>query len=190
MTDDVSTNEDDNENDSDEFALVPISEDEQIIRWVALALIDGRKETAIRNEVNSMRISSQPSRQELTSLIRCAREEAEGMRNFIMAKAEMGSVDYLRLDSYTRRKRMMARMEGLIESAVSQADSVSKMNSASFMLGGLLKAQESMDKFTGAQEAAPQVQINIGYDPLDQFRNVIQKESEKNIIDVVELEEE
>ena len=64
------------------------------------------------------------------------------------------------------------------------------MNSASFMLGGLLKAQESMDKFTGAQEAAPQVQINIGYDPLDQFRNVIQKESEKNIIDVVELEEE
>ena len=107
-----------------------------------------------------------------------------------MAKAEMGSVDYLRLDSYTRRKRMMARMEGLIESAVSQADSVSKMNSASFMLGGLLKAQESMDKFTGAQEAAPQVQINIGYDPLDQFRNVIQKESEKNIIDVVELEEE
>ena len=134
MTDDVSTNEDDNENDSDEFALVPISEDEQIIRWVALALIDGRKETAIRNEVNSMRISSQPSRQEWTSLIRCAREEAEGMRNFIMAKAEMGSVDYLRLDSYTRRKRMMARMEGLIESAVSQADSVSKMNSASFML--------------------------------------------------------
>lgn len=190
MTDDISTIEDDDENEFfDEYALVPFHEDEQIIRWVALSLIDGRKETEIRNEVNSMRISSQPSRQEWTSLIRCAREEAEGMRSFIMSKAEMGSVDYLRLDSYTRRKRMMARMEGLIESAVSQADSVSKMNSASFMLGGLLKAQESLDKFTGAQEAAPQVQINIGYDPQEQFREVIQKESQKHLVISIDEEE-
>ncbi len=169
-------------------AIVPFYQDEQIIRWVALALIDGRNETEIRNEVNSMRILSQPSRHEWHSLIRRSREEAEGMRSFIMSKAEMSSVDYLRLDSYTRRKRLMARMEGLIDSAVGQADSVSKMNSASFMLGGLLKAQESMDKFTGAQEAAPQVQINIGYDPLEQFRGVIQKESQTHIIEAKALD--
>ena len=182
MDDEYQQDDEETEIESEQFNIVPLHEDEQIVRWVALALIDGRKETEIRNEVNSMRISSQPSRQGWTSLIRRGREEAEGMRSFILAKAEMGSVDYLRLDSYTRRKRMMARMEGLIECAVAQSDSVSKLNSTSFMLGGLLKAQESMDKFTGAQEAAPQVQINIGYDPLEQFRGVIQLESQSNII--------
>ena len=44
------------------------------------------------------------------------------------------------------------------------------------MVGGLIKAQESMDKFTGAQEAAPQVVVNVGYDPMEQFRTVIQDE--------------
>ena len=39
-----------------------------------------------------------------------------------------------------------------------------------------------MDKFTGAQEAAPQVVVNVGYDPLQQFREVIQQEIE--IIDI------
>jgi hypothetical protein len=50
------------------------------------------------------------------------------------------------------------------------------------MVGGLIKAQESLDKFTGAQEAAPQVVVNVGYDPLQQFREVIQEEL--NTIDV------
>ena len=50
------------------------------------------------------------------------------------------------------------------------------------MVGGLVKAQESMDKFTGAQEATPQVVVNVGYDPLQQFREVIQKELE--VVDV------
>ena len=59
------------------------------------------------------------------------------------------------------------------------------------MVGGLMKAQESMDKFTGAQEAVPQVQVNIGYDPLDQFRNVIQVEANKpkQVIDISDEEE-
>ena len=51
------------------------------------------------------------------------------------------------------------------------------------MVAGLIKAQESMDSFTGAKEAAPQVVVNVGYDPLAQFREVIQKE-----IDIVDVE--
>lgn len=168
---------------SDEFSIVPVHEDDQIVRWVALGLIDGRKETEIKSEVQNMRINSQLDRKEWNALIRRGREMAGEMTNFIMSKAELSSTDYLRLDSYQRRKRMMARLEGLINSAVEQSDSVSKMNSTSFMIGGLLKAQNDMDAFTGAKEAAPQVQINIGYDPMDQFREVIQSESEK-ILDV------
>ena len=53
-----------------------------------------------------------------------------------------------------------------------------------------MKAQESMDKFTGAQEAVPQVQVNIGYDPLDQFRNVIQKEANTPPTIDIEMDEE
>ena len=168
---------------TDEFSIVPVHEDDQIVRWVALGLIDGRKEMEIKSEVQQMRINSQLDRNEWNALIRRGREQAAEMTNFIMSKAELSSTDYLRLDSYQRRKRMMARLEGLINSAVEQSDSVSKMNSTSFMIGGLLKAQNDMDAFTGAKEAAPQVQINIGYDPMDQFREVIQSESEK-ILDV------
>ena len=52
-----------------------------------------------------------------------------------------------------------------------------------------MKAQESLDKFTGAQEAAPAVVVNLGYDPLEQFRTVVQskiKEHEEpvKVIDV------
>ena len=88
---------------------------------------------------------------------------------------------------HQRRKNNIERLERIIEKAESQADSVSKLNSVSFMVGGLMKAQESMDKFSGAQEAAPAVQINIGYDPLDQFRNVIQKEA-TTIIEIEPVE--
>jgi len=65
-------------------------------------------------------------------------------------------------------------LESIIDEAHDQADSVGKLNQVSFMVGGLLKAQESLDKFTGAQEAAPQVVVNLGYDPLEQFRSVVQ----------------
>ena len=91
-------------------------------------------------------------------------------------KAEMDDIEHQRLDSYARRRRAIGRLEAVIESAHSQADSVGKLNQVSFMVGGLIKAQESLDKFTGAQEAVPQVQINVGYDPMEQFRTVIQDE--------------
>tara|TARA_Y100000401_G_C8183905_1_gene155374 strand:+ start:67 stop:399 length:333 start_codon:yes stop_codon:yes gene_type:complete len=108
----------------------------------------------------------------------------------VISRAELGSTDYLRLDSYTRRKKNLKRLERIIDKAESEADSVSKLNSVSFMVGGLMKAQESMDKFTGAQEAVPQVQVNIGYDPLDQFRNVIQKEANTPPTIDIEMDEE
>ena len=137
-----------------------------------------------------MRFDSHLDRNEWNSLMRRARSETESMRQFVMQRAELDSVDYLRLDSYNRRKRMMARLEGLIEKSISESDSVSKMNSTSFMIGGLLKAQNDMDAFTGAKEAAPQVQVNIGYDPMDQFRTVIQAEVSKPIEAEFEVEDE
>ena len=169
---------------NEEFAIekiVPFHEDPMIVRWVAIGLIEGRTESEMKSEVRNMRFDSHLDRNEWNSLMRRARSETEGMRAFVMQKAELDSVDYLRLDSYNRRKRMMARLEGLIEKSISESDSVSKMNSTSFMIGGLLKAQNDMDAFTGAKEAAPQVQVNIGYDPMEQFRTVIQAEVVKPV---------
>ena len=177
----------------DEFAIekrVPFHEDPMVVRWVAMGLIEGRTETEMKSEVRQMRFDSHLDRNEWNSLMRRARSETESMRQFVMQRAELDSVDYLRLDSYNRRKRMMARLEGLIEKSISESDSVSKMNSTSFMIGGLLKAQNDMDAFTGAKEAAPQVQVNIGYDPMDQFRTVIQAEVSKPIEAEFEVEEE
>ena len=161
-----------------------------VVRWCALALIDGRKESEIRREVTEMMLDdSWLTRDAWLSLMSSAREMAGELRSFVMSRAEMNSVDYLRLDSYTRRKRMMDNLESIIAEAMSQADSVSKLNSTSFMIGGLLKAQNDMDAFTGAKEAKPQVVVNIGYDPLDQFREVIQSEATKPTLEIA-LEEE
>ena len=160
--------------------LTRFEDDETLVRWCALALIDGRKESEIRREVTDMMLDdSWLSREAWLSLMSSAKEMAGELRSFVLSRAEMNSVDYLRLDSYTRRKRMMDNLEGIIAEAMAQADSVSKLNSTSFMIGGLLKAQNDMDAFTGAKEAKPQVVVNIGYDPLDQFREVIQTESAK-----------
>jgi hypothetical protein len=170
--------------------LTKIEDDESLVRWCALALIDGRKESEIRREVTEMMLDdSWLTRDAWLSLMSSAREMAGELRSFVMSRAEMNSVDYLRLDSYTRRKRMMDNLESIIAEAMSQADSVSKLNSTSFMIGGLLKAQNDMDAFTGAKEAKPQVVVNIGYDPLDQFREVIQSEATKPTLEIA-LEEE
>ena len=74
----------------------------------------------------------------------------------------------------------MERMERLIIKAEEQADTVSKLGQVSFMVGGLIKQQDGLDKMSGAQDAKPQVIVNIGYDPLEQMREVLQKE----IIDI------
>ena len=71
-------------------------------------------------------------------------------------------------------------MERLIIKAEEQADTVSKLGQVSFMVGGMMKQQDQLDKMSGAQDAKPQVVVNIGYDPLEQMREVIGKE----IIDI------
>ena len=108
--------------------------------------------------------------------MRLARLEAEELRHLTIAKAEMGDTDWLRLDSYARRKRMLTLTEGLIHQAHALADNVSKLNNVSFMAANLVKQQDQLDKMSGAQDAKPQVVVNIGYDPIEQFRSVVQEE--------------
>lgn len=160
------------------------AEDESLIRWVAMLLIEGKSESEIRRMlVENRLLESQAPPSVWRDLLSASVGEAEAMRGMVLNRAELGSTDWLRLDSYTRRKRVIDRMESVVDQATEQADSISKLNTVSFMLTGLNKAQESMDKFTGAQEAVPQVQVNIGYDPIDQFRGVIQAEA-RTVIDI------
>jgi len=164
--------------------LLPSKHDEALIRFVAHLLIRGKTEAEVRRSlVENSLFDSHASPAKWRTLIRQSQIVADDIKWMVVAKAEMDDVEHQRLDSYARRRRAMGRLEAIIESAHQQADSVSKLNSVSFMVGGLLKAQESMDKFTGAQEAAPQVVVNVGYDPLQQFRDVIQKE-----IQVIDIE--
>lgn len=166
-------------------ALIKFNDDEALVRWVALLLIEGRKESDIRRELHeSSLIESSIDPDGWRKLMSSAKSEASSMRSLVISRAELGNTDWLRLDSYTRRKRTLDRIEDLLEYAIDQVDSVSKANSASFMAAGLIKAQDSMDKFSGASQAVPAVQINIGYDPMDQFRDVIQAEA----IEVLDIE--
>ena len=111
-----------------------------------------------------------------------ADREADELQSFAVARAELDDVDWLRLDSFARRKRNMARLEGMILQGHALADNVAKLNNVAFMISGLMKAQDALDKMTGAQDAKPQVVVNIGYDPMQQFRQVVQEEL--NTIDI------
>jgi len=163
--------------------LLPSKYDEALVRFVAGLLTRGYSEKEVQMKlVENSLFNSRASPSEWRSLIRQASLVAEDIKYMVVAKAEMDDIEHQRLDSYSRRRRAIGRLEAVIESAHQQADSVSKLNSVSFMVGGLIKAQESMDKFTGAQEAVPQVVVNVGYDPMEQFRSVIQ--DELNTIDI------
>lgn len=163
--------------------LVPSKFDEALVRFIAHQLVRGKSEKEVKRAlVENSLLNSRAAPSKFRSLIRQAQIVADDIRYMVVAKAEMDDVEHQRLDSYARRRRAIGRLEAVIESAHTQADSVSKLNSVSFMVGGLIKAQESMDKFTGAQEAVPQVVVNVGYDPMEQFRSVIQ--DELNTIDI------
>ena len=160
------------------------ADDESLQRWIAMLLIEGKSESEIRRMLSQNRLlESQAPTSEWTDLLSASVSQAEAMRGMVLAKAELGSSDWLRLASYPRRKRVFDSRETVVAMADEKADSISQLNTVSFMLTGLNKAQESMDKFSGAQEAVPQVQVNIGYDPLDQFRGVIQAEA-RSVVDV------
>ena len=70
------------------------------------------------------------------------------------------------------------------------ADNVSSLNNVSFMVAGLVKQQDAMDKMSGAQDAKPQVVVNIGYDPIEQFREVVQQELRTIDVDAEVIEKD
>lgn len=150
--------------------------DDALIRWAAMLMVQGYKEHEVSRRLGEADLDSRLTRGEQTRLMRLARLQAEELRHLTIAKAEMEDTDWLRLDSYARRKRMLTLTEGLIHQAHAMADNVSKLNNVSFMAANLVKQQDQMDKMSGAQDAKPQVVVNIGYDPIEQFRSVVQEE--------------
>lgn len=150
--------------------------DDSLIRWTAMLLVQGYKESEVRRRLGEADLDRRLTQETVKRLMRLARMQSEDLRHLTIAKAEMGDTDWLRLDSYARRKRMLNLTEGIIHQAHALADNVSNLNNVSFMVGGLIKQQDQLDKMSGAQDAKPQVVVNIGYDPIDQFRQVVQEE--------------
>ena len=158
--------------------------DDALITWCSQLMVQGLSVPEIRRRLAEAGLTdSSLSPGEWKRLMRLARTGSEELRWMVVCKAELDAPDWLRLDSYQRRRRTMAKMEAVIESAHSQADTVSKLNQVSFMLAGLNKAQDSMDSMTGAKDAKPAVVVNIGYDPLEQMRTVIQEVVDVEVVD-------
>lgn len=161
-------------------------DNEPLVRWVAQMLVRGTRPSDIRRKVNEASIEKALTPDEWISLMSDATDLAKGMKDMVIMKAELEDTDWLRLDSYSRRRRALERMERLIIKAEEQADTVSKLGQVSFMVGGMMKQQDQLDKMSGAQDAKPQVVVNIGYDPLEQMREVIGRE----IIDITPKDDE
>lgn len=150
--------------------------DDALIRWTAMLMVQGFKESEILRRLSNDDLDRRLTREEAKRLMSLATKQADELRHLTIAKAEMGDTDWLRLDSYARRKRMLNLTEGIIHQAHALADNVSNLNNVSFMIAGLVKQQDSLDKMTGSIDAKPQVVVNIGYDPMEQFRQVVQEE--------------
>lgn len=164
--------------DTDDVDIVPAvdpCDDIDLVKWVSQLLIQGLKPSEIRRRLTeSSLIHSRFAPGQWRRLIRAAEIEAQHMRDFVMARAELEDVDWQRLDSYRRRMKALDRLGDVVESAHAMADSVSHLNQVSFMVAGLLKAQDGIDALTGAAKAQPVVQVNLNYDPLEQMRHAIQ----------------
>lgn len=160
--------------------------DDALIRWTALLLAQGLTSAEVTRRLGQADLDSRLTRKEHQRLMRLARMEAESMRHLAIARAELDDTDWMRLDSYARRKRMLELTEGIVHQAHSMADNVSKLNNVAFMVNGLIKQQDALDKMSGAQDAKPQVVVNIGYDPMEQFRQVVQEELRTIDVDVID----
>ena len=160
----------------------PHNLDESLIRWTAMLIAQGYKKHEVRKKLADADLDRRLTQEAFNSLMSLADREADELQSFAVARAELDDVDWLRLDSFARRKRNMARLEGMILQGHALADNVAKLNNVAFMISGLMKAQDALDKMTGAQDAKPQVVVNIGYDPMQQFRQVVQEEL--NTIDI------
>ena len=175
--------------DIDDVNIVPATDpcdDPELVAWVSGLLIQGLRGDEIRRRLTeSSLIHSRFAPSQWKRLIRAAEIEAQHMRDFVMARAELEDVDWQRLDSYRRRMKAMDRLEDVVEAAHGMSDSVSHLNQVSFMVAGLLKAQDGIDSLTGAAKAQPLVQVNLNYDPLEQMRHAIQEAVEgRDVIDV------
>ena len=159
--------------------------DDALVRWTAMLLVQGFKESEVIRRLSDADLNTTLTRDESKRLMSLSRDKAEELRYLTVARAEMGDTDWLRLDSYSRRKRMLALTEGIVHQAHALADNVSALNNVSFMAAGLVKQQDALDKMSGAQDAKPAVVVNINYDPIDQFRQVVQEE-----LRIIEIEAE
>jgi hypothetical protein len=153
-------------------------------------MAQGYKDSEIRRRLGEYDLDRRLTQEGTKRLMRLARMQADDLRHLTIAKAEMGDTDWLRLDSYARRKRMLSLTEGIIHQAHAMADNVSSLNNVSFMVAGLVKQQDAMDKMSGAQDAKPQVVVNIGYDPIEQFREVVQQELRTIDVDAEVIEKD
>ncbi len=170
-------------------------QDPALIRWVAHMLVEGLTITEIKGRLrDNAFIDTQLPSDGVNRLIRLAQSDAKGLRDLVIAQQEMGDTDWMRLESYARRKRSLERIETAIEEANDLAESVGHLGQVVYMEGALHKAQDSFDDFTGAKAARPVVQVNLAYDPLDQMRSIIQEEVQREIntvdVPVIDLTEE
>ena len=161
--------------------------DPDLVRWVAHLLVQGNNITQIKQKLreNSL-MDSALAPSDVDSLIRLAQLEADSLKELVLHKAEMADSDWLRLDSYARRKRAVEKLEELVDEAHDMSDTVGHLAQVAFMQQAVIKSQDSMDDFTGAKANKPIVQVNLNYDPLDQMRTIIQEEvhKEMNTIDI------
>lgn len=167
--------------------------DDPIVRWVALMSLEGYSVKEIRQRLLDERlITNQMSENEILEICAKALTAKKDMKGLVHAKAELTDQTWLRLDSYMRRKRVIDMMEHICSKALGDAQSVSQLNQVNFMLAGLIKAQESMDAFSGAKAPPVSVVAHVQIDPLEQMRRVVQEEVRKGrVIDVTpELDED
>ena len=166
-------------------------EDPALVRWVALLTLEGLSIPEIKQRlVETSLVHSRVSKKRMDRLMRLASQESAELRSMVKAKAELSDQTWMRLESYMRRKRVIDLMEELCVDAVGKADSVGQLNQVAFMLAQLQKAQDSMDAFTGSKAPPVSVVAHVSYDPLEQMRNVIQKEVIETEFTVVETTEE
>lgn len=152
-------------------------EDPALVRWVALLTLEGLSVPEIKQRlVENSLVHSRVSKKRMDRLMRLAAQESTELRGMVKAKAELSDQTWLRLESYMRRKRVIELMEELCIDALGKADSVGQLNQVAFMMAQLQKSQDSMDSFTGSKAPPVSVVAHVQYDPLEQMRQVIQKE--------------
>ena len=171
------TTEDSDESEPPTTVPAKVDEDHALVRWCAMLMLEGLTESEVKRRlIESSLLHSRPSPDRLRRPLRRAAIELDSMTDVVLARAELHDTDWLRLDSYLRRRKVLDGLEEVFDRAVDEADSIGQMGQAAFIGQGVVKAQESLDSFTGAKQAKPHVVVQVNYDPVDQMRAIIQSE--------------